>query len=52
MQVRVAYISNETHMVGKHAFPLTEFVGLSAHVTYTVKPVLSKRSRDNPKSLA
>ena len=31
----MAYISNKPPLVGKHAFPLTEFVGWSAHVTFS-----------------
>ena len=29
MRVKVAHISNKLLLVGEHAFPLTEFVGLS-----------------------
>ena len=35
MRVKVAYVSNKLPLVGKHAFPLTEFVGWSAHVTFS-----------------
>ena len=34
IQVKVTYISNIPPLVVEHAFPLTEFVGLSVHATF------------------
>ena len=33
--VKVAYISNKPPLVGEHTFPLMEFVGWPAHVTFS-----------------
>ena len=34
IQAKAAYISNKPPLVREHVFPLTGFVGLSAHATY------------------
>ena len=34
MRVKVAYTSSQLPFVPEHAFPLTDFVGSSAHVTF------------------
>ena len=34
LRVKVAFISNKPPLVVEHAFPLTEFAGLPAHIIF------------------